>query len=131
MPYQNLSDGLYWIDQKSAKGVVDHHAILEVGNRLGLPEARWSAVPVVVHQTPPEIRFEYLEPTSVWRVREAIIDEAGARERLRAALFVPGYNMLSNNCEHLARSVATGKRESWQVQLAVVGAVALYALTAG
>lgn len=84
--------------------------------------------PVVVHQTPPKARADWFEGTGTWQVLGRITDEAYALNRMREALRTPHYNLFGNNCEHFARYVATGKRESTQVQGAVV-MVGLAALT--
>ena len=45
--------------------------------------------------------------------------------RLREAWQNPCYDLLGNNCEHFARYIAYGKRESIQLQWVVIGAVAV------
>jgi len=47
-----------------------------------------------------------------------IEDESNAIRRLIVACSNSIYNTTGNNCEHFARYVATGKRESHQVQVA-------------
>lgn len=119
MPFQGYSDGLYWLRQEADKFGLDHEAISDVGNRLHLSNVHFGH-PVVVHQKPPGITFEYVEDTGPWIVVEKIADEHAAIERLNQALTNPEYNLLSNNCEHFARYVATGVPESKQLQKAVV-----------
>lgn len=117
MPYQGLQDGLYLVVQHSPEKGVDHYGVLDVGNNLRYLTA---IEPVVVHQSPPAIRADWLSATGAWQVADRIVDTAAALVRLRAALENPSYDVLGNNCEHFARYVAYGKRESGQVQGAVV-----------
>jgi len=119
MAYQNLDDGLYLLTQESDGKSVDHYGILDAGNRLGIEEARFSRQPVVVHQRPPSIQWNWLRETGKWRVKGKIADEAMAKARIKKAARDPLYRLFSNNCEHFARYVAYGIRESWQVQLTV------------
>ena len=131
MAYQNLDDGLYLLTQESDGKSVDHYGILDVGNRLKIDQARFSRQPVVVHQTPPSIQSEWLqETTGEWNVEGKIADETRAKDRLIEAARDPSYRLFSNNCEHVARYVAYGVRESRQVQLAVavLGTVFVFAL---
>lgn len=83
--------------------------------------------PVVIHQFPPEIRIDWLQDTGQWEVLGRITDEAEAMSRIEMARCSPAYDLVGHNCEHFARYVATGKRESIQVQAAmlVAGLVAL------
>lgn len=117
MPYQGLQDGLYLMVQHSAEKGVDHYGILDIGNNLGYLAA---VEPVVVHQSPPAIRANWLSATGAWRITARIIDTAGALLRLRAALANRNYDLLGNNCEHFARYVAYGRRESGQLQGALI-----------
>ena len=48
------------------------------------------------------------------------------RNRAMSLIGNPGYNLLSNNCEHLARWCATGKSESKQVQTALLMSVLIF-----
>lgn len=127
MPHLDLPHGLYWIFNDSPKKGVKHHAILDVGNRLGYPDVSgWN--PVIVHQTPPVICREPLGDPNGWHLVGRIADERGAIQRIVEACANPLYAFISNNCEHFARYVATGVRESKQVQGAGVlaGIVALF-----
>jgi hypothetical protein len=51
-----------------------------------------------------------------------ITDEDDAVHRIRRANEDPQYSLLGHNCEHFARYVATGRRESHQVQ--IIGVIA-------
>ncbi len=127
MPYNGLGNGLYLIKQNSqVKGIsVEHYGILDIGNRLNLQAYGWS--PVVIHQTPPRIRTDWLENTGEWTVLGRITDERYAIARINKALENDKYDLFGNNCEHFARFVATGKRESMQLQTAalLMGLIAL------
>jgi hypothetical protein len=117
MPNQQLVAGLYLLKQHSPSKGVEHYGILDTGNRLGYGQQA-----VVVHQTPPGIRVDLLASTGEWLVLGRVLDEAGAIARIRMSLENPRYDLFGHNCEHFARFVATGRRESHQLQ--AVGAVA-------
>jgi hypothetical protein len=112
---QQLVPGLYWIAQQSQKKGVEHHAILDVGNCLRYRDV-YPTSPIIIHQTPPSIRREPFVSTGDWRMVMKIEDVLIARRRLLAVCSKPLYRVIDNNCEHFARYVATGKRESHQVQ---------------
>lgn len=118
MPYQGYEDGLYLVKQKSIDKGVDHYGILDIGNRIHHPNVD-GINPVLIHQTPPHIKLDWLQDTGAWDVQGKITDEKMAIERIKHALKDPAYNLLGNNCEHFSRFVATGKRESTQVQAVV------------
>lgn len=128
MPYEGLEDGLYLLKQASRGKGVDHYGVLDVGNRLRDPRVNYPH-PVVIHQTPPSIQMDWLQNTGQWTVVGRIEDEVGALERLQAAFEDPAYDLFGNNCEHFARYVSTGIRESTQLQAAVaVTALAVAAI---
>lgn len=126
MPYLQYKDGLYLLKQKSQTKGVDHYGIMDVGNSLGLPQVN-GLHPVVVHQTPPSVTLNWLQETGSWEVLGKITDEANAIDRMKNSLANPAYDLFGHNCEHFARYVATGKRESTQLQAVgfVAGLVAL------
>jgi hypothetical protein len=119
MPYQSLGDGLHLLRQRSqSKEGVYHYGVLDVGNRLNrYPASPYHRHPVVIHQTPPTIRADWLRDTGVWEHLGVVSygEEAGAIARIMQALRDPGYDLFGNNCEHFARFVTTGRRESTQV----------------
>ncbi len=118
MPYRDISDGLYLVKQKSSEKVVDHYGILDIGNRLNHPQGN-GINPVIVHQTPPSIKINWFEEVGGdWEILGTITDENMAKERMNMLLENPLYDLFGNNCEHFARFVATGKRESTQLQTA-------------
>ena len=120
MPYEGLEDGLYLVQQRSTAKGVDHYGILDVGNRLRNPNvAGRQQQPVVIHQTPPSLTMDWLQDTGAWKVLGRITDERDAIDRMNKASETPNYNLFGNNCEHFARYVATGLRESKQVQSGV------------
>ncbi len=133
MPYQNLIDGLYLVKTKSVNKGVDHFGILDVGNRLGHPAVD-AVHSVLVHQMPPAIRLDWFhEVGGAWEVLGRIEDEQIARDRMNRAFKEPTYDLFGHNCEHFARYVATGKRESIQLQAVgiVVGLAALAFIALG
>lgn len=122
MPYQNYPDGLYLIKQKSTnKPGVEHYGILDIGNISNIPTS--NSDPIVIHQTPPHIKFVSLSGTGKWHVLGKITDEKIALSRIREAYKNPAYDLFGHNCEHFARFVALGKRESTQLQTASIGLI--------
>ena len=119
MPYQRLIDGLHLLKQKSQAKGADHYGILDVGNRLRQPNVNGTQ-PVVIHQTPPSIRLDWLQNTGQWQVLGKITDEVAAIVRINEAAARPDYDLFANNCEHFARYVATGTKESTQLQAVVI-----------
>lgn len=119
MSYQGLPDGIYLVRQKAISKGVDHYGVLDIGNRLNLANAD-GINPVVIHQTPPEIRVDRLEDTGSWEALEQSIDERSAEIRFWKACKNPKYALPNNNCEQFARYVVSGKRESKQLQTAVI-----------
>lgn len=117
MPYGNLQDGLYLLRQPAQKPGIHHYGILDVGNRIGHPRVDGQQ-PVVIHQTPPKLRLDWLQDTPPWEVHLRITDEKVAIQRINQAFSNPRYDLFGNNCEHFARYVATGVRESTQLQAA-------------
>ena len=126
MPYQGHPDGLYLLVQRSEEKGVDHYGILDIGNRIGGPHVD-GRHPVVIHQTPPSIRLDWLQGTGIWRVLGKITDEGHAIRRMRIAFLNPAFDLFGHNCEQFARFVATGVNESTQLQAIgfVVGLTAL------
>lgn len=118
MSYVKVVKGLYLLKQRSTDKGVDHYGI-GVGCIHAWKLGAGPFHPVVVDLAPPSVRVSRWE-IGVWDVLERILDEDGAIERLVAARRRPRYDVLENNCEHFARYVATGKRESRQLQNAVV-----------
>lgn len=130
MPYQNYPNGLYLLRRPAATKPLDHYAVLDVGNRLGFINAD-GRQPVVVHQTPPQIRFDWLQDTGIWEVLGLVLDEEDAIFRLHCALQSPDYALFRNNCEHFARFVTTGRHESKQIQAtALMAGLAILAYSA-
>ena len=121
MPYQQYQDGLYLLKQKSQAKGVEHYGIMDVGNKLNIQQAN-GLHPVIVHQTPPSIALSWLQETGSWEVLGKITDETSAINRMKIALVTPTYDLFGHNCEHFARYVATGKKESTQLQ--AVGVIA-------
>jgi hypothetical protein len=88
---------------------------------------------MVFHQSPPSIQIEPLENTGHWELVGQIVDEVGADARLKFAVQNPRYSFIANNCEHFAFYVATGTRQSPQLQqgVAIVGLLAVVVLAFG
>ncbi|GMV60124.1 MAG: hypothetical protein AMXMBFR72_32170 [Betaproteobacteria bacterium] len=130
MPYQGFQDGLYLVAQWCPEKGVDHYGILDIGNRIRHPQVD-ARHPVVIHQRPPEIAIDWFQNTGAWRVLGKVTDEAFAIQRMRAAFENPAYDLFGHNCEHFARFVATGIRESRQLQsVGVVAGLAVLSIFA-
>ncbi len=133
MPYQNLEDGLYLVRQRAVKNGMQlwHYGILDVGNRLNLALPLLEpGEPAIVHQTPPQVRADPFSGTGHWemegRVEPTI--EMSAVSRIKEALKSPGYDLFGHNCEHFARFVTTGVKESKQIQTVAWSCVGLIAI---
>ena len=127
MPYQGYTDGLYLLKQPSTRKLgIDHYGIWDVGNRLQLQGSDWHH-PTVIHQMPEGIQIDWFQNTGAWTNLGKVSDEEDALRRIQQAFADPSYRLFDNNCEHFARYVATGVKESTQVQAAgiVVGLAAL------
>ena len=109
--------GMYLVTQKSNYKLVTHYGILDIGNRLNLP-IKNKNTPIIIHQVQPRIRFEKLKNIDEWYIQGKITNEYIAIMRINKALNNPKYSLFGNNCEHFARYVATGKKESIQLQFA-------------
>ena len=117
-------DGVFLLERVRADKGVDHLAV-GLGSRLAgrLRFSSWQ--PVVVHLLPPRLQVEAWGRG--WQVLARATDEDSALARLVEACQRPRYELLGNNCEHFARYVVTGKRESRQLQGAGWVAVGLAA----
>lgn len=129
MPFQGFSDGLYLVKQKlNKKPFVDHYGIVDIGNILNHPQGN-PDMPIVIHQAVPRIRVDWLSNTGTWDIIGKVNDDQliNAKERIDEALTNPAYDLFNNNCEHFARYVITGIKESKQLQAVGVG-VTLWAI---
>jgi hypothetical protein len=121
--------GLYLVKRPKKGGPGEHFAVLDVGNRIP-KKSPFMIQPCVIHHMPDGIKVEPIVPNEKWEVIEPIVDEPGAKQRILEALKTPEYDLLGNNCEHFSRFVASGKKESRQVQFIVLAlgvAVFIYA----
>jgi hypothetical protein len=120
MPYNGLADGIYLVCQKAREKMgVDHYGVLDIGNRLNIAGV-CDDQPRVIHQTPPQITVSSLIETGAWEVLSQALNETEASIRFWRAIKDPVYNAVTNNCEHFARFVITGNRESRQLQTVVI-----------
>ena len=118
MQFGNFPDGLYLVRQPSCqKSGIYHYAVLDVGNQLRLNRVDL-AEPVLIHQTPPNIRATRFRGTGLWEVLDVARDDQGLA-RFQQAVQDPTYAFLWHNCEQFARFVVTGVFESKQLQAAV------------
>lgn len=126
MSHNPLVPSLYLLRQQSQTKPVYHYGVLDVGNRLGRPVSG-IAPPVVIHQTPPSVTLTHFAETEEWQLLGKVEDESSALSRMHSALKNPNYDLFGNNCEHFARFIATGVRESTQLQIVgiVVGVATL------
>ncbi|PIX17870.1 hypothetical protein CO110_00130 [Candidatus Desantisbacteria bacterium CG_4_9_14_3_um_filter_40_11] len=105
---------------KTKPNLIDHYGILDIGNILNHPQGN-GEMPIVIHQAIPYVRIDWLMSTGCWetigKVKDSEIENA--KIRIRKAIKNPSYNLFGNNCEHFARYVVAGIRESKQLQTAV------------
>ncbi len=123
MPYQGFPDGLYLVKQKSniKPNLIDHYGVIDIGNTLSHPQGN-PYMSIVIHQAIPAIRVDWLSSTTgTWDVMGKVLDDQilNAKKRIHEALRNPLYDLFGNNCEHFARYVTTGLKESKQLQNAV------------
>src|SRR5213593_4981688 len=117
-----LHSGIYEVTRRAGSSKsVEHRAVADVGNRLGLLRCRDAFHPhavLLVHQTPPALAYEYFSDglPDEWTVVRRVTDEDGARARFPQAAANPRYDPVLNNCEHFASTVATGERQSPQLR---------------
>jgi Lecithin retinol acyltransferase len=131
------SDGIYLLNkpienpfQKPGR----HYGILIKGQRfleiLGIHDRR----PIVIHKTNNGIYRDSAE-TYEWEILGQVPPHqiTDAMRRMQLSLLSPlNYDLFINNCEHFARFVTTGKKESSQVQgVAVIGGLVLLLLLGG
>lgn len=132
MNWNMRRDGLYLIQRFAKDKGVIHYAILDQGMRLFqiLPQHPYFPARII-HLSPKGFQLEAYDEALGWTIVKKIEDEASAIQRTIEAAKNPDYNLIGNNCEHFARYVADGKRESHQVQLVgVLGAIALLVIAA-
>lgn len=122
---QRLEPGIYMVKQHSHTKGVDHYGVLDVGNQLRIAQADGKR-PMVIHQAPPSLQLDTVEASGPWTIVARSSDLTMSYLAFWQAAQAPNYNALFNNCEHFARAVVLGNRESVQVQQAlVIGAVAV------
>jgi hypothetical protein len=114
-------EGVYLLKRWSREKGVDHYAVGLGGTatwRAGYHRAS------TVQLLPTGIHVELWTERDGWEILLRAGDAAAALARL-GRLSSQRYALLDSNCEHFAREVVTGVRESRQVQGAVlIGALA-------
>jgi hypothetical protein len=115
MFYQQQTQPLLWLVSQPASLGAKHYGVLVLENSFGLAEPG-NAAPYVIHLNQNGIQAGWLEAMPPWALIEPIWDDLGAWARYQEVSQNPNYNLLSYNCEHFARYIATGARESKQVQ---------------
>ncbi|CAN5651661.1 hypothetical protein BH20ACI4_BH20ACI4_27600 [soil metagenome] len=123
-----LSDGIYLVKRQSV--VVfskEHYGVIIVGkllNQLGFFDNH----PRVFHLTKEGIHIDLLPKFNNWNSLGAVnsLQIQTAIVRLKFALLNPNYDLFSNNCEHFARYITEGYKQSTQLQNAgVLGGLAV------
>jgi len=130
-----LKNGLYLVKRKSVKmgSLIDHYAVLDIGNILELENVDHS-FPVIAHNIFPQPVLQYYKDTvnngvPNWEIVQICKDTSGAKKRFNEALRCGNYNLLFNNCEHFARHIVSKERNSKQLQIFLgisICALALY-----
>jgi Lecithin retinol acyltransferase len=114
-----FGDGIYLLRQKSVKyGGIHHYGFAVTGNYLPY-FGFFEGVNKVIHKTNEGVFEENYDPYE-WEIlgRMQSNELAVVVKRVQMSLN-DAYDLLSNNCEHFARFVVTGKKESSQIQGAV------------
>lgn len=113
---KDLEKGFYVISKPSDKflGLIDHSAILDIGNSSRLGD---DYEPAVIHFNPKEgIRLLPLSKyPGEWKIWGMIPDTSAALSRMKSYIKRKGgksYDAITNNCETFVSYVAYGKEES-------------------
>ena len=120
-------EGIFLVRRKSVKYIgVDHYGFVVSGKDLAYFDTSWKESRVI-HKTNIGVHADTYF-VSEWEIVEKIRDDQIPFAIFRTRLTLNDrYKVLSGNCEHFARFVTTGKKESSQVQnvmaLSVIGAV--------
>jgi len=119
MTYDELGDGIYLLRRRSVGVLIEHEAILVVGEPC---RQLWPDGPRtrIVHQTPPRLRTDSPEEFGDCLLLGRVDDQVGAIARIRYAHTRPDYDPLFRNCEHFARFVVNGQPVSPQLWIAGV-----------
>ena len=109
---------LYHAQRRSPGKRVMHHGLIDTDNQLRLLRSRdlFTRRVVVAELNTTGPRIAAVEDVTGWTVVQEVADVEGARARLPLAQTRGPYDPVANNCEHFANEVATGKRQSPQVQ---------------
>lgn len=112
----NFDEGIYLVKRKSViTPVMEHYGIAILGKYLNYFDSSWKE-PKVIHKTNLGVHadsFHSFDWEKVEKISNSTIYEVIMRTNLSQ---YDVYNLLVNNCEHFARFVTTGKKESSQVQ---------------
>lgn len=124
MPLQVLRPGIAIVVRRDLGK--DHYGLLDVGGQLGYPTGVYAAV---FDLSPLKVRFRPFVATE-WQIIGWTHDVHAARTRFTEACADSTYRLFDNNCEHFARYVVSGTRESTQVKslLAVACVIGLIML---
>jgi len=125
MNVEDLPVGLCLATTDIPNKLGEHYGILDIGNVLG---GAPSGAPILYQLTPSGVVGAPIDQELT--IVDWIGDIDAARARFTQALQRPQYDLVTNNCEHFARYVAYGRRESSQVWIAAFGAALLTVLVA-
>lgn len=115
-----FENGIYLVKRKStyAPFIKEHYGVAIIGRYLRNFNPQWNKA-TVIHKTNLGVRRDNFNPfewEKVEKISEQNITDAVNRTGITMN---DAYDLLSDNCEHFARFVTTGKKESTQVQNAV------------
>lgn len=111
-----VHNGVFLLKRWSPEKGLDHYAVglsASAAWRAGFRQA------TAIQLVPTGLRSAVWTEGDRWEVLAQAVNEQAALGRL-AALLEGRYALMSSNCEHFARDVVTGVRESRQVQGAVL-----------
>ena len=114
----HFEEGVYLVKRKSVYFDKDHYGFAVVGKFLKYFDSSWDR-PKVIHKTNLGVHADPFEPFS-WERIEKMSESDIRLAVLRTKISMnDAYDLLLDNCEHFARFVITGIKESSQIQNAV------------
>ena len=111
-----LKEGIYLVSRKGAKSDSYDHYGIAVSGKFLKEFNFWGNKSKVIHRIDSGVVENDYDPLS-WQVLYRMPENEIPLAILRTKLSLnEKYNLILNNCEHFARYVTTGKKESSQVQ---------------
>jgi len=128
VPFREF-DGIFMMKRQSTKiRGAEHYGVLVAGEPLRffrIPRNQ----PLVIHRDR-NMRADWADTTGVWEMIDRVPPDQirPAVARAMKVLNEPGYDLLTNNCEHTARYITSGEKRSTQVGWYVTAAAVVAGL---